>query len=483
MLDRWAKSPWPAPRDMGDLAVSGEPTDRVLLGRLAADSMEARVLDWLGMDGFAPALAAPSCSAVLVVGASRTGKTTSMLVPAVKRWEGPVIATSIRGDLLANTWEARERKGSPVLIYNPTNQGGYGSNTWSPLVAVMDDEPWSAAQRVATSLISASELADGGVNARQEFWDATAADYLGPLLLAAAIDGPSMEPVMRWLRESGVNDESGGEGGRMKDEVRRRLSDYRDALLAVEAVWGLHYKLRDSIYLTARTALKAYGNERVLATCRAASGKMTDITAATVFGSSEANGDPARSGATLYIISPAIESRYYAPLFTALVTSLVEAAFKRAGECGKLNPPVLLALDEVANITPIKELPKYSSMAAGEGIQLVTVLQDLGQAEFLWDGPGTRTLLTNHHGGRLIFGGTVDLPTLQWVQMLLGETDRKRVAVTQEGVFGHRTRTQSMERQPVATAAEIRTMPRGTALLIAGSAPPARVTLRQWTTI
>jgi type IV secretion system protein VirD4 len=468
---------------MRDLVVSGEPADRVLLGRLAADTTEARMLGWLGMNGGTPALAAPSCSGVLVVGASRIGKTTSMLVPAVRRWEGPVIATSIRSDLLANSWETREQAGWPILVYNPKNQGGFGSSTWSPLVAAMGERPWAGARRMAKALVTAAGLADGGANTKKDFWNATAADYLGPLLLAAATDGPSMEPVMRWLQEGGVNDENGVEGGRMKDEVRARLANHPDALRAAESVWGLYFKLRDSIYLTARTALTAYEDEQVLETCRPTSGKMPDITPDAVLGSSGASGEPARPGATLYIISPPTESEYFAPLFSALVTSLIEAAYDRAGEVGKLNPPLLLALDEVANITPIKELPRYSSTAAGEGIQLLTVLQDLGQAEQLWGETGTRTLLTNHYGGRLIFGGTVDPPTLRWVQEMLGVIDRERITRNEEGLFGNRSRSRSWERQPVATAAEIRTMPRGTALLISGSAPPARVTLRQWTTI
>jgi type IV secretion system protein VirD4 len=336
---------------------------------------------------------------------------------------------------------------------------------------------------MAKALVAAAGLADGGANTKKDFWNATAADYLGPLLLAAATEGPSMEPVMRWLQEGGTNDENGVEGGRMKDEIRARLANYPEALRAAESVWGLYFKLRDSIYVTARTVLSPYEDEDVRETCRATSGRMPDITPDTVLGSSGANGEPARPGATLYIVSPAHEGDYFAPLFSALVTSLIEAAYERAGDSGKLDPPLLLALDEVANITPIKDLPRYSSTAAGEGIQLLTVLQDLGQAEQLWGETGTRTLLTNHPGGRLIFGGTVDLPTLRWVEDLLGVIDRERITRNDEGLFGRRSRSRSWERQPVATAAEIRTMPRGTALLISGSAPPARVTLRQGTTI
>jgi type IV secretion system protein VirD4 len=467
---------------MGELVVTDEPHDRLLLGRLLPDTPEARVLRGLGMARATPALAAPSCSGVLVVGATQIGKTTSMLIPAVRRWAGPVIATSIRDDVLRNSWRTREQSGWPVLVYNPTNIGGYGSNTWSPLVASMGDRPWAGARRMARSLVSAAELVDSGANAKQDFWNATAADYLAPLLLAASTCGPSMAPVIRWLRVGGLNDEDGDEGSRMKQEVRTMLAAHPDALRAAESVWGVQFRLRDSIYATARTTVSVYEDEQVVETCGAA-GEMPEITPDALLGAEGSDTEPSRPGATLYILSPAYDWQYFAPVFAALVTSLIDAAYKRAGERGPLDPPLLLALDEVANITPISSLPKYSSTAAGEGIQLLTVLQDLGQAEQLWGETGTRTLLTNHSGGRLIFGGTVDPHTLGWVKEMLGEVNRERTSHSQEGFFGRHSRTRSWEREPLATGAEIRTMPKGTALLISGSAPPARVSLRPWTTI
>jgi type IV secretion system protein VirD4 len=459
--------PWPTPRDMGDLVVSGEPMDRVLLGRLAPDTVEGQLLGLLGRDRGTPALAAPAGSGVLVVGASQTGKTSSIMTPAVLRWQGPVIVTSIRSDVLRHSWEAREQAGWPVLIYNPKNQGGYGSDTWSPLVAAMGDRPWVGATRMASLLIDAA----GMVRDRdQDFWNGTAVRYLAPLLLAAAADGPSMEPVIRWLNDEAV----------AREELPPRLSAYPEALSEAESVWANYPKLRDSIYETTRVALMAYKDQDVRQTCLASgSGRLPDITPDTVLGT---DGKP---GATLYILSPTTDWEYFAPLFSALITSLLDAAYSRADadSNGKLDPPLLLALDEAANIAPIKDLPNYSSTAAGAGIQLITVLQDLGQAERVWGPESTRTLLTNHYGGRLILGGTVDSKTLDWVREMLGEVDRTRTTHNHEGVFGRTSTSVSAERQAVATAAEIRTMARGTALLIAGSYPVARVILKQWTTI
>lgn len=457
---------WPTPRRMGELVVpaSNPPANRVLLGRLAADTTEARIIGLLlGKDRGTPALAAPPNYGVLVVGASRSGKTSSLLVPAVRRWEGPVIATSTRSDVVANSKRVREAMGWPTLIYNPRNLGGFGSNTWSPLLTATGEQAWLGALRMASTMIEAAGVAEYGANREQAFWDGAADRYLAPILLAAATYGTSMEPVMRW-----VNSELDA-----RDEMPARLAAYPRALAQAESVWALEHKVRSSVYATLQVALKGYEDPYVLRTCLPTQPDgLTDITPDTVLGT------PSAPGATLYIISPPTGRKHYAPLFSALVTSLFDAAFARSEE-GALSRPPLVALDEAANIVPIRDLPGISSMTAGAGIQLITVLQDLAQAKLNW-GESLWTLMTNHYGGRLILGGTVEPTMLSWAGEMLGKVDRERRAVSREGIWGRRTTTVSPERQEAATAAEIRTMPMGTALLVAGSYPTARVTLDRW---
>ena len=455
----------PRPRDVRELIVDGPEPGRVLLGRLEAPGILGRSLNRIGL--VHPALANPRCYGVLVVGPARSGKTVSLLVPAVRGWQGPVISTSIRTDVLEATKHAREDQGSPILVYNPKDQGGYGSNTWSPLIAAMGPHAEEGARRTAAALIEASGIVDGGKNAQMEFWNAAAADYLGPLLLAAAQDGPSMEPVLRWLRDT--------DNATM--EVTPRLARYPQALAGARTVWALSQRQRDSINLTARTALSAYQDPGVMRTCQGAGpGQSVDITPDSVLGG------PNRPGATLYILSPTMNWRYFAPLFTALLQSVISEADHRATGSQGLDPPLLLALDEVANITPLKELPHIVSTGAGSGIQLVTVLQDLGQSDRIWGSEGTRTLVQNHYA-RLILGGGADTQTLQWVQQLLGEAPVPTKTRSRRSWFDVTSVSRSTTYRPVTTTDELRTMRRGTGLLICGTFPAARVRLRPWTTI
>ena len=386
VADRRGSAIWPTPEELKDLVVEGPRSGRVLLGRLAATNPDTGWLRFLKPTADeTPALAAEPCRGVLVIGATRSGKSSSILSPAVINWDGPVITTSIRDDVLAATWESREAAGCPILVYNPKLEGDYGSSTWSPLVAAMGDKPWVGARRMADLLVEASGLVDGGANRREPFWTAAAATYLGPLLLAGAQLGSSMKPVMGWLHTADKveTDEQGHRMIRARDEIRKLLREHDAALRTIEGVWTLHERTRSSIYLTARTALAAYDDEDVLTTCGdTGPDELPEINPDTVLGT------PEIPAATLYIVSPPTNRRYFAPLFTALLTSILEAAYSRTAGAKMLDPPILLALDEVANIAPIAELPAYASTAAGAGIQLITVLQDLGQAEGIWGPTG-----------------------------------------------------------------------------------------------
>ena len=67
---------------------------------------------------------------------------------------------------------------------------------------------------------------------------------------------------------------------------------------------------------------------------------------------------------------------------------------------GSAGPPTLLALDEVANIAPIPDLPAMVSEGAGQGLLVLACLQDLSQARVRWGRGGRRIPLALRHDRR-----------------------------------------------------------------------------------
>lgn len=142
---------------------------------------------------------------------------------------------------------------------------------------------------------------------------------------------------------------------------------------------------------------------------------------------------------------------------------------------GRLDPPLLLVLDEAANIAPLRDLAQIASTAAGLGIQLVTVWQDRAQIANRY-GQSASTVVNNHRA-KLVLSGVADTGTTSDVAQLVGETevDRRSTTVDDQGRISATEATQS---RLLATSSGIRTLRPFRGLLVYGHVRPALVDLR-----
>ena len=143
-------------------------------------------------------------------------------------------------------------------------------------------------------------------------------------------------------------------------------------------------------------------------------------------------------------------------------------------------PPVLLALDEVANIAPLPDLPAIVAEGGSQGLQVLACLQDLSQARARWGaaGEGFLTLF----GVKVILPGLGDLRTLEVVSRLGGEIDVPVRSVNRS--WGRARATSGMSvstrRQRALPVDAVAHLPPGTALLLDRSRPPAWLRLTPW---
>lgn len=394
-------------------------------------------------------VAAEERQSVIVVAPTQSLKTTGLAIPAVLEWEGPVVAASVKSDLMRDTLAHRRGVGE-VLVYDPTGATAVPSSGWTPLAAC---DTWSGAQRMASWLTSAAQ--PGGVSLQDaDFWYAAAAKLLSPLLFAAASSGRSLSDLVRWVDTQ------------EEREVQAALVEAGDerALIAAEASWARDERQRSSIYTTAETALAAYADPGVLATadtCEISADRLLD-------GGSH----------TLYLCAPAHEQQRLRSLFATLVRQAVSAVFERASRDGApLDPSLLVVLDEAANIAPLRDLDTLASTAAGQGIQLVSVFQDLAQVRERW---GTRAgSIVNNHRARIIGAGIADPDTLDYVARVLGDAEVRQVSAT-AGADGRGSTTESSAYRALAPANVLREGKPGRGVLVYGHLPPAELELRPW---
>jgi type IV secretion system protein VirD4 len=425
---------WAAASDLRALRYSGAERGRLVLGRIRGRLVagEAR-------------------QSVIVIGPTQTGKTTGFAIPAILEWDGPVVATSVKTDLLADTLARRSALGARVWVYDPSGATGRRTATWTPLHGCTT---WQGAQRTAAWLCAAARQGRAGIE-DADFWYASAAKLLGPLLFAAATAKRTIEDAVAWL------------DGQEEDHVLAMLdlTDVPAAVAAFEATRNRDDRTKSGIYATAETVLQAYADPRV-----ARSARSSGITAARLL-------DGRRN--TLYICAPAHEQQRLRPLFAALVQQIVAAVYERANRSGQpLDPPLLLVLDECANIAPLRDLPTLASTGAGQGIQLVSVFHDMTQVSSAYGRDRAPTILSNHRA-KVLLPGIADSTTLDYVARLLGDEEVRLTSETSGGE-GRRSTTESTAFRSLAPAHALRQMRPGQGLLVYGHLPPARLELRPW---
>jgi type IV secretion system protein VirD4 len=427
---RWARR-----RDLRPLTVHG-PTK----GRLTLGIAEGQLV------------AAEPRQSVIVVGPVQTGKTSGFAVPAILEWQGPVVATSVKTDLLRDTIAARESiPDSHVWIYDPTGGTGYPAAGWTPLAGCGS---WEGAQRVASWLATAAQPRSAGLESA-EFWYAAAAKLLAPLLFAAAATELTMAEVVRWV------------DSQPQEEIFDALAETDEpaAVTAFQASALRDDRTRSGIYTTAETVLAAYANPGVLA-----SAATSDLRAKLLLDGGHH---------TAYLCAPAHEQRRLQPLFATLVQEIVACAYDRATVTGQpVTPPLLVVLDECANIAPLRDLATLASTGAGQGIQLVSVFQDMGQVNSVYGRDRANTIVSNHRA-KVILSGVADAHTVDYVGRLLGDEEVRQISST-SGAEGRRSTTESVAYRSLAPANVLREMSPGHGLLVYGHLPPARLALRPW---
>lgn len=183
---------------------------------------------------------------------------------------------------------------------------------------------------------------------------------------------------------------------------------------------------------------------------------------------------------TLYLCAPRQQQDRLWPLFATFVQELMaEVETRELRTRRPLDPPLLLLLDECANIAPPPGLDEIASTAAGQGVQLLTIFQDLAQVQARWgDRAGS---IVNNHRAKLIGTAISDTATLDYVSRLLGagEFEQRSTSKT-EGERGRRSETHGDTYRDLAPPHIVREREAGTALLIDAALPAAQIRLRPW---
>lgn len=395
---------------------------------------------------------------ILLIGPPRSGKGLHIVIPAILDAPGAVVTTSTRPDNLTATLRARERVG-PVAVFDPQRlaEGLPAGMRWSPVRGCED--PLTAMIR-ATGLAAATGLSAGGVESGG-FWEGKTRTALQSLLHAAALDHRPPAELFRWT----LDPSAAAEAVAILTNSPMAATGWADSL---GAMIDSDPKTRDSIWQGVALALGALADPRVLDAVTPGPGEEFDPE------------DFIRERGTLYLLATGAGAGASAALVAAFVEDLIETARRLAARSpgARLDPPLLLALDEIGNLAPLPSLPTLMAEGGGTGITTLPVLQSLAQARDKWN-ENAAGAIWDASIVKIILGGASNSRDLQDLTTLIGERDEYTDSVTL-GDHGTRSNQRSIRRVPILPPDRIRTLPFGTGITLLRSAPPIVTDLRSW---
>ncbi|MCE3552835.1 type IV secretory system conjugative DNA transfer family protein [Pseudonocardia sp. RS11V-5] len=372
---------------------------------------------------------------VVIFGGPRTGK-SGWLAGRILDAPGACLVTSTRTDLHDLTAPIRARRG-PVYVFNAVGLGEHPSTlTFDPLTGCSDAV--TAAER-ATDMLGATPRGGGD----REFWDAQARRILAGLLHAAALGDRRMRDVLEWVADP--------------ERAQREVA----GLLRQSADPAFEQDLAQFVSTNDRTRTS------ITSTIMPALGWLTSPAASAA---AEPGGLDIRQlldeRATIYLLGA--EESHAAPLVCALTGHIAREARRLAARepSGRLDPPLTLALDEAALISPVP-LQSWTADMGGRGVTILAAFQSRAQLLARWGEYDTATIL-NNTGAVMVFGGTRDREDLHFWSTLTGERDEP---VTTTDVHGRGT-SRSVRKVPVLAPAQIANLPAGRVLVIRRGIPP-----------
>jgi type IV secretory pathway TraG/TraD family ATPase VirD4 len=326
----------------------------------------------------------------LVLGPSRSGKTSSIVLPNLLMTNASCIVTSTKSDVVSRMASARQD--GATLLFDPSGTVRTPPNVhrigYSPL---RQSFSWDGAILASRSLIDIARRGRG--DRSDDHWTERAGALVAPLLHACALRGETLGELASRVDERRCDD--------IVHELSERHGDHHPSVSLLRGVLATEDRERSSIWSTTSGLFAGVRTDAARASSREAP---LDI-------------DAFLSGPhQLHIVAPSRHQAVTTPLVVGLIEEVVHATYDRHEDGARL----LLALDELANVAPLPRLASIVSEGGGQGVLTLARLQDLSQARSRWG--------TSAEGFLSLFPTTVVLPgiadrqTLEMLRHLAGRT-------------------------------------------------------------
>lgn len=413
-----------------------------------------------GLTRRGPELWIPYDRTTCVIGPQGSGKTLSVLAPALLAAPGGALVSLTKPDDLFLSVHRRSREGRPVAVLDPFGLApGLPPLVWDPVAGCEDA---TVAERRAKAFAAGTLGSSVAGDAAARFYAGECAKVLQGYFHAAALAGLDLDTLLQWVAQPLANDQPA--------EILRRHPQ-------AEMHWHglLHGALHGddrtagNTITTLQQAMGLFFQSSIRRRCVPTADRPASNVATLI-----------ENGGTIYLLGREDPYSSAAPLMTAVAEHVLDTA-KRLGETsrwGRLCPPFLACLDELPSTAPIPTLTTRLANERALGVSFILAAQTWRQLVVCYGEDRGRAIL-GLSNNVVVFGGGKDVAFNREVAELLGTTTHLQSHLNVKLARTYGDRTWTPQQVPVLEAAELRGLPTGTALLVADNCLPVIVRPRR----
>jgi type IV secretion system protein VirD4 len=326
-----------------------------------------------------------------VIGPSRSGKTSSIIVPNLLVRGGSCVITSTKDDVVSAMMH--RRRDVITMLFDPSGEVDNEKIMRVGYSPVRNSLIWDRALITARGLLEARRPS---LRQLEDHWNERAGTLVAPLLHAAALNEVPLRELVRRVDDRAVQ------------WAIAVLLDYHGvahaSVSSLRAIENTEERERSSIWSTTAGLFAGLRSDAALAAAELPGVDYDDFFARPHH---------------LHVVSPSRHQSVLTPMVVGLIDELVEETYRRP------QASLLLALDELANVAPLPRLPSIVSEGGGQGVTILACLQDLSQARVRWGQAGEG--LVSLFPTVCVLPGVADRSTLNLFSTLAGEIPTPQV--------------------------------------------------------
>lgn len=349
----------------------------------------------------------------LVIGATGSGKTQTVILPTVKvlsKHKESMVITDPKGEIYEKTSEMLREKGYQILLLNfrdPQN-----GSAWNPM-----DLPYKmykeGNQDKAIELLddlALNILYDENNKGADPFWEKTSADYFSGIALGLFEDAKEDEININSISlVSSMGEEKFGGSTYIKEYFNTKDPSSAAYINAASTV-NAPSETKGSILSVFKQKIKLFASRENLSEMLSHS----DIDLTSI----------GKKPTAVFIVIQD-EKKTYHSLVTILLKQIYETLIAVAQEnSGRLPVRTNFLLDEFANMPPLKDVTTMITAARSRQIRFTMIIQNFAQLEQVYGKEEAETLRGNC--GNLIYLVTTELKALEEISKMCGEVKSKK---------------------------------------------------------